>query len=82
MQWGSEGNCCRGGSAALQQCSCRAAELTACLQQVWAGLAQGLPVRRGAGSPGPSGLGDHLGLHLPLLCDFIVLRLLRLQWVS
>lgn len=66
---------------AVHQCSCRAAELTACLQQVWAALAQGLPVRRDAGSP-PSGLGHHLGLCLPLLCDFVLLRLLRLQWVS
>lgn len=72
------------GSAALQQCSCRAAELPGCLQQVWAGLAQCLPLRRGAGTPGSfgfKGLGwrDHLALHLPLLCDFIVLRLLSAQ---
>lgn len=68
----------------LHWCSCRAAELPGCLQQVWPGLAQCLPVRRDAGISGTSGLrglgwGDHLALHLPLLCDFIVLRLLSTQ---
>lgn len=69
-------NSCRG-----RQCSTAPVQLQGCRAH-WvsaAGLAQCLPVRRDAGPPGPSGLRDHLDLHLPLLCDSVVLRLLSTQ---
>lgn len=80
MQWGCEGNSCEG--EAVKHCTNAPAELAGCLQQVWAGLAQCLRVRRDAGWSlwaQRAGLGHHLGLHLPLLCGFTMLRLLSAQ---